>query len=418
MWAIGSGLVRRAVPDLRPLRSQPLAVMALGYVIVGLAVFGLGRISALRWWTIGVPTLLVGTAGLWSLLRTALRRRSPLIAAVTETRFSIVASSLLLLQAGWAIVWAAAPEIQFDALAGKAWLPALWARTGEIGFSLLHPVANDSGLGFFAAVPSHTLGAHDAGRFLQYFLGVFLVGAVWHFGKAFGQSVGPLLAVIVGFTPHLLWQMSTANDDLTLSLLVVGAFAAAFALSEEARRPWVPGLAVGFLAGGALSGKLHLAVFAIALCVAWIFMAGPLRTIMNRTGGVALGGVLSAGPIIISRWVVTKNPVFPHFNNVFKSPYYPPINDHLNLPFLATRGVSALVHLPFFVVAEPTKLMEAVPPGVFGLLLAPLVATGLLGWAGGRRMAALWCVLAVSFAAWWWQLRYLRYLLPYALVAR
>ena len=217
MWAIGSGLVRRAVPDLRPLRRQPLAVMALGYVIVGLAVFGLGRISALHWWTIGVPTLLVGSAGLWSLLRTALRRRSPLIAAVTETRFSIVVGSLLIFQAGWAILWAAAPEIQFDALAGKVWLPEVWARTGEIGFSLLHPVANDSGLGFFAAVPSHTLGAHDAGRFLQYFLGVFLVGAVWHFGKAFGQSVGPLLAVIVGFTPHLLWQMSTANDDLLLA---------------------------------------------------------------------------------------------------------------------------------------------------------------------------------------------------------
>ena len=177
------------------------------------------------------------------------------------------------------------------------------------------------------------------------------------------------------------------------------------------------GLAVGFLAGGALSGKLHLAVFAVALSVAWIFMAGPLRTIVNRTGGIALGGVLSAGPIIISRWVVTKNPVFPHFNNVFKSPYYPPINDHLNLPFLATRGVSALVHLPFFVVAEPSKVMEAVPPGVFGLLLAPLVATGLVGWVGGKRMVALWCALAVSFAAWWWQLRYLRYLLPYALVA-
>ena len=112
-------------------------------------------------------------------------------------------------------MWAAAPEIQFDALAGKAWLPAVWARTGEITFSLVHPVANDNGLGFMAAVRAYTLG-HDAGRFLQYFLGVFLVGALWHFGRAFGRSRPDRCSRYLD-SHHLMWQMSTANDDLTLT---------------------------------------------------------------------------------------------------------------------------------------------------------------------------------------------------------
>ena len=38
---------------------------------------------------------------------------------------------LLCILAVWEALWVSAPEIQSDALTFKAWLPALWAQTGQ-----------------------------------------------------------------------------------------------------------------------------------------------------------------------------------------------------------------------------------------------------------------------------------------------
>ena len=77
MWSIGSALVRHSPPELQPLRHQPLAIMAVGFVIFSLVVFAIGRLGALRWWSVGVPTVLLGAISLWVLLRKAAQRLKP-----------------------------------------------------------------------------------------------------------------------------------------------------------------------------------------------------------------------------------------------------------------------------------------------------------------------------------------------------
>jgi hypothetical protein len=419
MWWTGRTLLGRAFPGQTAFVRTPLVATTTGYVTVCLVVFLVGRLHAIRWWTIGVAVIAAAVAALATAARDPERAKvGSLVRSVTETRFRALAASIVMTQAGWALAWAGLPEIQFDALHGKAWQPALWAERGNIGFSLLHPHANNNGLGYIAPVPGHVLGGDASGRYLQYLLGVLLVVALWRLGGLVGRLAGPIAALALSTTPHLVWQMSTAGDDLTITLVAFGAAVAAIHAPTMTRSMlFRSALLVGLLAGGAISAKLHLLPFGALLGVLWACANVRRSDRLRPFVGVILGALVSAGGIMISRWIATGNPIFPQFNNVFRSQYFPPVNDKLNLPYLADGGLGELLRLPDHVATSPSHLMEAVPPGIFGLLIAALVPALLLAWRVDRAHAVVWGATLVAVGSWWWQLRYLRYLLPYCAIA-
>lgn len=410
-WLIGDFVLCRSPLRSASLSAAPAVAFALGYTLLGTIVLTLGLLDMIRWWTLGLPVLLGGLQACRRLLRDV---RQFDLSKLTQGRLRPFALSLLAMSAGYSAVWAAAPEIQYDAAYAKVWLPQLWARTGGIRFSVFHPVLAMFGTGYLVPVPAHTLGAADAGRWIQYFVGLFLVWAIWRLVDD-GGLYAPLAALAFLLTPHVIWQMSTADDDLMLCLLTLGLAAAVLRSDTLTDRPRSVALVIGMLAGGALAGKFHVAPFAVASVFGWSMLRsheGRLRRLVWATCGT----VATSAPLLLARWISTGNPVFPQLNNIFRSRFFEPVNTNFNFPYLKDGSIGSLLKTPFLIVTGPSGLMEVVPPGVFGLLVVSLIIGAVAGIYGSKESRIIAASVIVAGYAWWTQVRYLRYLLPYATV--
>ena len=421
-WRAGNwALLRLRVPSLA---SAPPAAWLAGAGLLGLALYAVGRLGALRWWTVALPAIALGLSAAPPALR-ALRRLPG--AREGLTRPAAAAASIVALLLGLASVFAAAPELMFDALSSKAWLPAEWARSGSIGSLSEHPQLNLIGFTPLLAVPGHLVDAGGVGRYVQWLSLAGAVGSVWWLARR--SPWAPVAAAAVAITPHLFWQATTAYDDAALTLAGVG-LAAAFVrlVREPAAAPLAAGVAAGLLAGAAVDLKLHLAPLGAGLVLAWlVFGAGPGR--LRAAAGAVAGGLALAGPPFAVKWIELGNPLLPTYNDVFKSEYWP-VNDN-TISFPASYAGGPAPESPLSELAEPVELLlrtatdtgrmsQAAPDGSFGMIAAATLVGALLLWSRGRRareLLVLWGGIAVAAVVWYQQFRYLRFLLPAGAVA-
>lgn len=410
---------------VRGLRVRALAGVAIVELVIGLGGYGLlvlllGRLGLLAAWSIGAATIALGALGGWSAARTVWSRRRSVAKAVCGSRIGAACAGLLLLQLAWTTVWLSAPEIMYDALYAKAYLPQLWAHTGSIDPLLAHPVLNVTGLTQFAAVAGHALGAPDVGRALQLLMAGVLAGTCWWLGRR--SAAGPLAALAVGLAPHVVWQSATAYDDLMLSAGTVALAIAVLRTADGgagAERPLALAFAIGLVGGAAIWLKLNQLAVAAVLLGGWVVLCRPLDALPRRAAGVAAGALAIAGPAFLLRWIDTGNPVFPSYNALFKSPHYPAVNEQYNFPFGQQAGLWDAVTAPYDAVVHPWLMSDSMAQGALGLLVAAVAAAVLLGWRHRRRrgVAIVWLSIVLGLLAWWVQFRYLRYALPAALVA-
>jgi hypothetical protein len=419
-WVIGRLILRALrVPTLAAM--PPVAWLA-GAGALGLFILIVGRMGLLRWWSVGV--LVLGAGG-FGLLHVAMRAR-PLVrglwAAVTESRRAAGSAALILLVLGFAAVWTAAPELMYDALYFKAWIPAEWARTGEITPLRDHAMLNVYGLSQVLATPGHLFGADGVGRYMQWLAFGSIPASLWWFLRG-RTHWAPLVGAGVVITPLLFWESTTAYDD---DLLVLAGLAFAIAivavLDRPQRSPLLEGFVVGFLAGACVSFKLHLAWLALGLVLAYLLMRGRPR--LRSIPGVVAGGVVGAGPLLALRWIDIGNPVFPALGNVFHSAYWAFGVVGSSGAATDTR-VSSPLHVIWASGARPLLLASPRNPnaGVLGFLGLAIVAGLVLGVTILRRRSPNRGLVAVSAAlifaviGWYLEVRVLRYLLPTAIVA-
>ncbi|HEY2141442.1 MAG TPA: hypothetical protein VGG98_05225 [Solirubrobacteraceae bacterium] len=418
-WEVGERLLHR-------LGASDLAGLALVAWLVGIGPLSLftsllGRISLLRWWTGGLVIIALGTLGTVRLLTRIYARRSVLLHEIGHSSLSLAGAGLLLVIFAWTAIYTAAPEIQFDSLYAKEYLPQLWAQTGHIGSLASHVQLEVTGWFQTLAVYGHLLGGDAVGRYMQLLGLMFTAIAVWWWGRRHG-ALGPLAAVAVAVTPHLFWQASTADDDL---LLAACGLAMCFAVVETIRRD--PGdrirstaFALGLMAGSGPSLKLHLIPLFAMLALTWICAGRASRTIRSRLGFASLGAAVTSLPPLVLRWIDSGNPVLPAYNNIFHSRYWLPVNEKANFPFWQHPGLFGPVKAIWTSVLNPSLLVEDAPPGAFGMLIGAVVFALLFGWAGRERSRAnfaVWLALLPALVYWWVDLRYLRYLLPISFVA-
>ncbi len=413
VWQLGRWIVLAA-------GSPRLAEMALVDVVVGIGAFGvlvtlLGRVGLLRWWSIGLLTAAIGAAGLVGAARAIGARRAALVDAVTASRLGVVCAGLLAIQLGWIAIWIGAPEIMFDAVYAKAWLPQIWAQSGSIEPLIEHPVLNVVGFAQLVAVPGHALGGPDVGRYLQLLAWLAAVIAIWAWGRRTGPY-GPLAALAIGVAPHVVWQSATAYDDLVLAMAALGLVLAVLESAHlpDGERPARAAFVLGLMAGACFSLKIHLAPLAFMLLGGWVLLGHADASLLRRLRGACTGAVLVAAPPLIVRWIELGNPVFPSYNNIFRSPYFPPVNDPLNFPFWPDAGLRGALTWMWEAVTNPLVMNEGTPPAAFGLLIGALFVALVIGWRRGASRAAplVWLAILIATAFWWMQFRYLRYLLP------
>ena len=417
-WVTGAWLLLRVrLPALA--ESPPVAWLA-GLGVLGLAVLAVGHLGLLRWWTLGVPILVLGAFGLARAVAARKRPLGELYRAQFDSRLGAMAATAVVLLLAIAAVFAAAPELMYDALYGKAWMPAEWARIGTIGASELHPALNLEGLAQLIAVPGHLVGAPAIGRYLQWVAFAAVVGSVWWTLRR--SPWAPLVAGVVAVTPGLFWQATTAYDDLLLCLGALGLASAVIITLEAGARDRSSVLrhaaALGALAGVCADLKLHLAYLAAGLLIGWLVAIGPRR--LQAAPAMVAGGLAVVAPPLILRWIETGNPVFPSLNNVFKSDLWRHVDEHFNFPFMPDPGPWGPLNVIARSATDPQPMAQAAPPGFVGLLMGAFVVSLVAGWLARRRHPAIPALLVgLLFAGvlWYLNLRNLRYFQPIGVIS-
>ncbi len=138
-------------------------------------------------------------------------------------------------------------------------------------------------------------------------------------------------SVILGaLSPGFLFELGTSYTDIIVSIPALAAMLALLLWMRRATETswWLLHLS-GILAGIAVGLKPSLLVFCGALAIA-ILCLTPTRRLLPVFWRVALsgtlGGLLAGGPHAWMLWQAFANPVFPLFNGVFQSPWFPPVN--------------------------------------------------------------------------------------------
>jgi hypothetical protein len=429
-WMVGRWLLSVRWLREEGLHEKSLVALTVGLGVLSLVVLVLGRAGLLHWWIVGLATCVLGALGAIRLVP----RRSPGrgLQSITSSPFRAAAAGIIALQGAFAVIWAGAPEVQYDALWYKAWLPQLWAYDGRIDGSTFtdHPYISIAGLMQLVAVPGHTLDAHGVGRYLELAFGIVIVVTVWRLGNRIGQTVGPVAALVVAMAPLVIWESATAYEELGLAVLVLGAATAVVHYDDHpVGRPFAVSLVVGFLAGVCITGKLHLLPFALGVGLGWLLVSAGARDLGKRLAGYAAGVLLAALPLLAFRWLETGNPVLPYFNNIFKSPHFR--TDEGITDFIVSRAEVALrfpsaeipqhwgprwLRLPWRLIHDSSPYTEVAAAGVLGLLIPVVIVAVLFGWRGRPGSRVVWGALVLALVAWYLKFQYLRFLLPLAIL--
>ncbi|OFA02585.1 glycosyltransferase 87 family protein [Duganella sp. HH101] len=191
----------------------------------------------------------------------------------------------------------------------------------------------------------------------------------------------PLLLALAGCMGCAFFsQLGNSMGDNLTALCVLGALALALRHWEALARAGGRGLALALLAGlvmGAGTGlKLTNATYALALCAALLMLPGGWWRAVSRAfvfgAGVLSGIALTAGHWFWRMWLEFGNPLYPQFNDIFRSPLAAPIGigDTHWLP----QGWTEKLLWPVIFALHPERVTEI----RMRLLLWPLLYLGFI----------------------------------------
>jgi hypothetical protein len=174
-------------------------------------------------------------------------------------------------------------------------------------------------------------------------------------------------------------------------------------LPSPCGRGWGRGLGTGLLTGAAIALKLTFAAYAPALAASLV-ASGRRRWLALWVAGAVAGALVIGGPWWWTVWRHTGNPLFPYFNEVFRSAWALPVA-MTDARFLPADALHA-AFFPVFWAIRPSQLVSELP------IRDPRLALAWAGWlivvvravrrrevpaAPVRALLAFW---VVGFVAW------------------
>lgn len=234
-------------------------------------------------------------------------------------------------------------------------------------------------------------------------------------------------------SPVALSELGTSFADLLLSALVLAALGVMLPVGSARRRARLLLFLAALLMGAGAGLKLTNTVFCIGLAVACVVGWRTTRERLIALLCTALGGMtgflVADGFWGLQLWEAFKNPVFPYYNNIFRSPDFPPIAiydpewipkslvDGLSYPFQWALGMRPSLELPFRDVRYATLILLTAAAAALAVARRgrPLQEDAVTDdtWRARRRLAIF---AVVSFLLWLYQFGYQRYLIPLELL--
>ncbi len=180
---------------------------------------------------------------------------------------------------------------------------------------------------------------------------VYLISIrVIRFKDIFAHIGFSLLCAIVGMAaPISVSELGSSMQDLTLSVpALLGVLLTIAVLQKrETTRTTLAVLAVAGLLLGLTAGmKYTTGAFALGAAIAFLLVTrDKIKNSVTYISAIGAGFIITAGYWMLELYIHFKNPFFPNFNTIFKSPFASP--DPLPPPFKITT-LSELIFNPFY----------------------------------------------------------------------
>ncbi|MEO8506521.1 MAG: hypothetical protein ABI593_02720 [Betaproteobacteria bacterium] len=300
----------------------------------------------------------------------------------------------------------------------------------------------------FLDLPFYALLAADLPPRLIAFALAIPTGVAWYFCARIAMHVFAALpdasrvpaivaAVAIGVTAPMSVSLIglTMNDWYTAAFVMAALWLVVRGADDDAPHSGAL-VAAGALVGAGAGLKLTGMIYGVGLLGGLLIgpgaVRGRVRALLCAGLGMALGFAVTAGPWMWLMYERYGNPLFPYFNDVFRSPWSDPV------PFSATRfgpaSVLEWLAFPFALlwklegyVSEP-EFRDARPALLYALALvtfalavkrgiADAPATAGNGPGSPRAWRFLAAFFLASFAAWAVVYRIYRYLVPLEMLA-
>ena len=252
-------------------------------------------------------------------------------------------------------------------------------------------------------------------------------------GLARRHRVGlALLTAVAGvWSPFFLLLVGSSFTETWTPLLVMLAL---LALLRDAESPsWRLVFAAGLALGAAAGFKLVNGVFALALLLTigtTFRRPGFFRRVAGYLAGAAVAFLLVSGPWAFTLQRDFGSPLFPFYNAIFKSPYFPAVN-FADERWQVTTLAGALDH-PFDWAANAGSVSSEAPFrdlrfALFAILLLPALAVSIRPDKSAtretqslfnptHRSLLLW-FFALSYLLWLYVFGVMRYAVPLELLS-
>lgn len=306
------------------------------------------------------------------------------------------------------------PEVGHDALAMHLFIPGHLATRHEWGFDVTTYVwAVMPMMGDWLFSIGYMLAGETAARLINVgfiFVLCWLLRdlVMWAGGNAIGARWAILLFLS---TPLTFTESSSLFIESVWASFVVAGSLSVFKLfqSDHDQSTHLP--MAGILLGGALASKaVTLTILPVLLLLMVLSYRTSFRWSLIRVLALSLILLFAVGVIpYATAWFITGNPVFPFFNQVFQSPFWPVVN--FEAPAVFAKGLSW--DILYQITFHSERFLESrLGAAGFQWMLIFVPALLALIFVKQHKGAILFVVAALSVVLTFQSIAYLRYVFP------
>ena len=336
---------------------------------------------------------------------------------------ALAVGAFLLVMGALTLLGALTPSGQndWDALSYHLAAPKIYLQHGRI---IYLPWMSHSNFPFTAEM-LYALGLMLEGQRLaklfDWLAGLLMIATAMQLGA--GKRSGATVAAILAATPILIWEATTAGNDLAIALYTVLALLALARWAETDHRGWL--WASGIACGFALGMRPTALVALVFLCgsAAWQVRRRwrrPWRSALGAAGVVALIACVIGSPWYVKSAVWTGNPVYPFLYGIFDGKFWSAEAARLyrveQLSFGMGHGIGAFLLYPWNLTAHPQRFFNFPEKPLAYISIAPLylalIPLLLLAAKPHRITRFLLGFMAVFSVGWFLLSQHIRYFIP------
>jgi hypothetical protein len=311
------------------------------------------------------------------------------------------------------LFWYALASLAFpsstDALYFHLGMPRLYALAGKIFYIPANLFSASPQTSEMITTGFYSLGLERGAQFFIMLLAAILVLSVWKRAKDIGVS--GLIAILILFTiPILIGQVTGSKNDYLLwglSFFAILKFLQ-FDQNGNLRYLILSGIGIGMAAG---TKAIGLALFGpLALILLYNIILGKYRAFHLFYFTILF--ILFAFPWYTYSWIITGNPVYPFFDNIFHSPYSSPLMNSFNAELeikAVDRNFLNLLITPIRIIFDPETYDGRLG---YGLILFPALILFVRRIPLIIKTALGICLLYYLF--WFFGFPFARFILPVA----